>query len=419
MTSSSRIQAFSKRAARSLARRMRDFAEVEPEGFDLDDIPSSEVALYFADGVPKLYQLTQWLPVFEASSDMTTIVVVRQIETFNALRGATSLRVLLVPRYEDLMALYDRADFRAVIYVNNGWTNFQSLSFQQAVHIHVNHGESDKICMVSNQAKAYDKVFVAGEAAVRRHAAAIAWFDPTHLVRVGRPQLDLPVASPLGAHAGATITYAPTWEGEDDANNYTSVDCYGPRIIEAALAQPGARVIYKPHPRVLTSNDPGVRAGHQQIMAALSRASQADPTRGHAALPNADVLGVLQSTDLLIADVSSVTLDHLYLRPDAPIMLCDRRSRREQLRADAPLAAVVPVIDSDSIDALASDLASLLASDPNRESRAALRDHYFDTLEPGRSTERFWNELRLAITAHDSALGELSRLRIVTTGDPT
>lgn len=419
MTTTSRMRTFSKRVARSLARRMRDFAEVEPEGFDLDDIPSSEVALYFADGVPKLYQLTQWLPVFEASTDMTTIVVVRQIDTFNALRGATSLRVLLVPRYEDLMALYDRADFHAVIYVNNGWTNFQSLSFQQAVHIHVNHGESDKICMVSNQAKAYDKVFVAGEAAVRRHAAAIAWFDPSHLVRVGRPQLDLPVTSPLGFHAGSTITYAPTWEGEDDANNYTSVDCYGARIIEAALAQPGARVIYKPHPRVLTSDDPGVRTGHQQIMAAISRAAQADPSRGHAALPNADILGVLQSTDLLISDVSSVTLDHLYLRPDSPIMLCDRRSRREQLLADAPLAAVVPVIDNDSIDALTSGLASLLASDPNRKSRAALRDHYFDTLEPGRSTERFWSELRLAITAHDSALGELSRLRIVTTGDPT
>ena len=28
-----------------------------------------------------------------------------------------------------------------------------------------------------------------------------------------------------------TITYAPTWEGEDDANNYTSVDRYGPRIV--------------------------------------------------------------------------------------------------------------------------------------------------------------------------------------------
>ena len=417
MTQQSRMRTFSKRVARSLARRMREFAEVAPEGFDLNDIPSSEVALYFADGVPKLYQLTQWLPVFEASSEITTIVVVRQIDTFNALRGATSLRVLLVPRYEDLMALYDRADFRAVIYVNNGWTNFQSLSFQQAVHIHVNHGESDKICMVSNQAKAYDKVFVAGEAAVRRHSAAIAWFDTSHLVRVGRPQLDLLVPSPLGECAGPTITYAPTWEGEDDANNYTSIDLYGPRIIEAALAQPGARVIYKPHPRVVSSTDPGVKAGHQQVMSALARAAQAEPARGHAALPDADILGVLQSTDLLIADVSSVTLDHLYLRPAAPIVLCDRRSSREQLVADAPIAAVVPVIDSSSIGSLTTTLTALLESDPDHEARTGLRNHYFDTLEPGRSTERFWSELRQAINQHDSALGELSRLRVVTTGD--
>ena len=154
-------------------------------------------------------------------------------------------------------------------------------------------------------------------------------------------------------------------------------------------------------------------------MASLSRAAEAEPDRGHTALLTADILGVLQSTDLLIADVSSVTLDHLYLRPDSPIMLCDRRSRRDQLLEDAPLAAVVPVIDNDSIGALTGSLASLLASDPDRASRAALRDHYFDTLEPGRSTERFWSELRLAITQHDSALGELSRLRIVTTGDPT
>lgn len=405
-----------RRAVGSLARRLRNFAEAEPAGYDLNDIPSSDLALYFPDGAPKLYQLIQWLPVFEASDETRTIVVVRQVDAFNALQGKTSLRVLLVPNYEDLMALYSRADFRAVIYVNNGWTNFQSLAFQEAVHIHVNHGESDKICMVSNQAKAYDKVFVAGEAAVQRHASAIAWFDTSHLVRIGRPQLDLPVTSPLADQDGPTITYAPTWEGEDAANNYTSVDRYGIRIIEAALAQPGVRVIYKPHPRVLISTDPGVRSGHRQIMSALSQAAKADPTRGHAALPNADILGILRSTDLLIADVSSVTLDHLYLRPAAPIMLCDRRTDREQIIADTPLAAIVPVIDDDSIASLAADLGTLLTDDPDASARTALRHHYFDNLEPGQSTERFWSELRQAIAQHDSALGKLSRRRIVTKG---
>jgi hypothetical protein len=417
--SPSPVTTFSKRIARGLARRMRDFADVQPEGFELDDIPSAQVALYFPDGVPKLYQLTQWLPVFEASTDMVTIVVVRQIETYQALVGSTSLRVLLVPRYEDLMALYDRADFHAVIYVNNGWTNFQSLSFQQAVHIHVNHGESDKICMVSNQAKAYDRVFVAGEAAVRRHAAAIAWFDTSRLVRVGRPQLDLDIASPLPECAGPTITYAPTWEGEDDANNYTSVDLFGPAIIAAALAQPGSRVVYKPHPRVADSSDAGVKSGHQQIVAMLTKARQLDPSRGHAVLLNTDVLGVIRATDLLVADVSSVTLDHLYLRPDAPIMLTDRRSDRAQLTRDAPVAAAVPVVDNTSIGTLAASMEVLLTDDTLRTERRAMRTLYFGSLEPGQSTEHFWNEINLAIAQHDSALSELSRIRIVTTGEST
>ena len=407
------VKGFAKKAARGVARRMREFGAVEPEGFDLDDVPSADVALYFADGPTKLYQLTQWLPVFEAHPSMRTIVVVRHVETYRTLLGITSLRVLLVPRYEVLMALYDRADFHAVVYVNNGWTNFQSLSFQQAVHIHVNHGESDKICMVSNQAKAYDRVFVAGEAAIRRHAAALAWFDPSHLVRVGRPQLDLPVPPAVPAFDGPTITYAPTWEGEDDANNYTSVDRYGPRIIAAALAQDGARVLYKPHPRVAESRDDGMARAHQEILRAMDEAIARDPSRGHAVLASGDVLGVIRCTDLMIADVSSVTLDHLYLRPDAPIVLCDRRSDRARLLDDAPVASGAHVVDETTIGALADDLARLLADDPMRDRRRELRDLYFDALAPGESTERFWDELSRAITEHDAALRALSRVRVI------
>lgn len=407
-----------KRIARGLSRRLRDFGEVAPEGFDLESVPSADIALYFADGLPKLYQLTQWLPVLEAERGLTTIVVVRQVEVFQALQGLTGLRVLLVPTYEHLMAMYDRADFHAVIYVNNSWTNFQSLAFQQAVHVHVNHGESDKICMVSNQAKAYDRVFVAGEAAVRRHQAALAWFDLAHLVRVGRPQLDLDIASPLEPSPGPTITYAPTWEGEDEANNYTSIDRFGVRIIEAALAQPGARVAYKPHPRVPESETPSVRRAHRQIMSRMAQAAREHPERGHRVLLDADMLGVIRGTDLLVSDVSSVTLDHLYLRPEAPIVLCDRRSDRGRLLADAPVAAAVHVVDDASIAALAGDLGTLLGADTQREARLRMRDHYFDGLAPGESTARFWAALRAEIRGHDQALGELSRVRVTTTGDP-
>lgn len=392
---------------------MRDLGQVEPEGFDLDDIPRADVALYFPDGPPKLYQLAQWLPVFEAHADLTTLVIVRQVEAYDALVGRTSLRVILVPRYENLMALLDRADFHAVVYVNNGWTNFQALSFQRAVHIHVNHGESDKICMVSNQAKAYDKVFVAGEAAVRRHRAALAWFDESHLVRVGRPQLDLRIPAALTPSDRTTITYAPTWEGEDEANNYTSVDRYGPRIIDAALAQPGVRVVYKPHPRVADSEDSGVQRGHAAIVRAIDAAIVRDPGAGHAVLLDEDVLGVLRSTDLLIADISSVTLDHLYLRPHAPIVLTDRRSDRDALMTDSPVAAGAHIVDESTIDSLADDLSRILHSDDQAVRRTELRHLYFDGLEPGESTARFWRELQRAIDEHDAALASLSKVRTI------
>jgi hypothetical protein len=378
------------------------FGAVEPAGFDLEAVPSAPIAVYFADPPEKLYQLTQWLPIFEDHESMRTIVVVRHIETYRQLLGITTLPVLLVPRYEVLMALYDRADFHAVIYVNNGWTNFQSLAFQQAVHIHVNHGESDKICMVSNQAKAYDRVFIAGEAAQRRHAAALAWFDQGVLVRVGRPQLDRVKASRASRQ---TITYAPTWEGEDEVNNYTSVDRYGPQIIAAAIAQ-GAHIVYKPHPRILLSDDPGVKLGHQQILALLGD--------DHEYAPDADILPILAETDVLIADVSSVTLDHLYLRPDAALILCDRRSDREALIADAPIAASAHVLDADSIGTLEADIAHLIANPAQQQGRADLRNLYFDGLQPGQSTERFWSELERAISEHDSALQGLSRTRVIT-----
>ena len=76
-------------------------------------------------------------------------------------------------RLNDLTALYAGADLKCAVYVNNGVSNFQSLAAPTMLHVHVNHGESDKLSMVSNQAKAYDRVFVAGEAAVRRHRAAV------------------------------------------------------------------------------------------------------------------------------------------------------------------------------------------------------------------------------------------------------
>ncbi len=268
---------------------------------------------------------------------------------------------------------------------------------RRMLHVHVNHGESDKVCMVSNQVKAYDRVFVAGEAAVRRHRAALMEFDESKLVPVGRPQLDLRPAPLLPPSTQRTILYAPTWEGENASNNYTSVDTLGLAIVEAALAVPDVRLIYKPHPRVAVSPIPDIAAAHREIVRRVTRA-------GHLVVEQGDILAVFPGCDLMITDVSSVGLDFLYLRPDQPMFVADRYDDREKLHTDAPISRCADVVDSATVGTLTETLTARLADDEYRQARAAVRALYFGDLAPGESTTRFLAAIDDAVTVRDTHL---------------
>ncbi len=212
---------------------------------------------YFADDPTRVYQLLQWLPVLETLDHRHPVgLVLRDQESAALVQGRTELPVFVAPSFPELTALYDDLDADIVLYVNNSIFNFQSLIDGRLLHVHVNHGESDKQSMASNNAKAYDRVFVAGEAAVQRHEAGLMEFDIGRLVRVGRPQLDLRPVSLLPPTPRRTVLYAPTWEGDAEYNDYTSVDVMGPAIVRAVLDVPDVRLVYKPHPKVVTSTAP-------------------------------------------------------------------------------------------------------------------------------------------------------------------
>src|SRR6185369_12310632 len=197
---------------------------VAPAGFTAGEGAPGEVIVYFGDDPRRLYQLRQWLPVFERLHRRHPVLLVTRDQRTYAelvnteLAGSTTLPCVLAPAFADLVDLYENSDHKVAIYVNNSAQNFQSLVGRRMLHIHVNHGESDKICMVSNQVKAYDRVFIAGEAARRRHRAALMEFDEAKLVPVGRPQLDLRPVPVLASSTQRTVLYAPTWEGENASN---------------------------------------------------------------------------------------------------------------------------------------------------------------------------------------------------------
>jgi CDP-glycerol glycerophosphotransferase (TagB/SpsB family) len=259
--------------------------------------------------------------------------------------------------------------------------------------------------MVSNQVKAYDRVFVAGEAAVRRHRAALLEFDESKLVRVGRPQLDLRPAPVLPPTDRRTILYAPTWEGENAANNYTSVDVHGEAIVAAALAVPNARVVYKPHPRVANSPTPAIQRAHQRIVELLARTGNRYET-------SPDILAVFPGCDLMITDVSSVGLDFLYLRGDRPLFIADRYDDPDRLRADAPISRSADVINSATIGSLTDTLAARLAVDTHRAVRADIRRFYFGDLAPGESTDRFLAAVGEAIALRARLLDTTAELEV-------
>jgi hypothetical protein len=113
----------------------------------------------------------------------------------------------------------------------------------------------------------------------------------------------------------------------------------------------------------------------------------------------------------LISDISSVTLDYLYLRPSGAIFLSDRRNNRVELEAESPVAKAAYIIDSSSLAQLSQTLSKVLARDELFNQRQEVCRYYFGGIEAGASTAAFYRELEKTITEHDLAVSQLSRVR--------
>ncbi|MEQ6902205.1 CDP-glycerol glycerophosphotransferase family protein [Nocardioides sp. YIM 152588] len=372
------------------------------------------VIAYFADDPSRTYQLVQWLPVLELLDHEHPVgLVLRNHDSAAIVRQRTSLPVEVLPEFSALTERYADLDAKVVLYCNNSMYNFQSLLDTRKLHVHINHGESDKQSMASNNAKAYDRVFVAGEAAVQRLDAGLMAFDLGKVVRIGRPQLDLRPAPLIPPTTRRTVLYAPTWEGDADYNDYTSVDTMGPEVIEAILAVPDTRVVYKPHPKVTTSQTQAIRDGHRRILELVARAAAEEPDAGHVAVISGDILAVMPDCDAMVSDVSSVGLDWLYLRTERPIFVTDRHHDPERLRQEVPVSRCADVVDAEGgldVAGLTALLASRLEHDEHHLARVAMRHHYFDDNQIGDSTQRFIAEVGALVVLRDVLLGEADPL---------
>nr|WP_243274893.1 hypothetical protein [Streptomyces albus] len=233
------------------------------------------IGMYFSGGGASAYQANMWLSTL-AALDGRPLIVLRERFMVQKI-DITDVPIVCVPKVSHLMRL-ERSTLRVLLHPANSGKTAQVLRIPTLKHAFINHGESDKLSSCNPYAKAYDQVWVAGEAARERYALAEVGVEDKDVVEVGRPQL-APIEAagtrPVGSREGyLTVLYAPTWEGFTDDPANTSVLVAGEAIVAALLADPKVRLLYKPHPMTGTV-DPRAGEADRCIRALVERANAA------------------------------------------------------------------------------------------------------------------------------------------------
>ncbi|MFF4155983.1 hypothetical protein [Streptomyces sp. NPDC001678] len=229
------------------------------------------IGMYFSGGTTSAYQANMWLSTLGAL-DGNPLIVLRERFMMQKIE-ATDVPVLCIPKVVHLMAL-EKSSLKMMLHPANSGKTSQVLRMPSIKHAFVNHGESDKLSSCNPYAKAYDEVWVAGPAARERYQLADIGVEDKDVVEVGRPQLAPIEPAAGGTPAGPylTVLYAPTWEGWDGNPGNTSVMLAGENIVRALLADPGVRLLYKPHP-MTGSVDPRAGRADQRIQALIRQAT--------------------------------------------------------------------------------------------------------------------------------------------------
>lgn len=349
---------------------------------------SIRIAVYFADGPVNLYQVRQWYaPLAALAAEYPVAIVTRSPSATLALLDEAPVPVVYCRSVLDLERFVAQQELRMVLYVNQNMKNFQMFRYGRMWHVFINHGESDKMYMTTNQFKAYDYALVAGQAAIDRLGRKLWDFDVARrAIPIGRPQADHFVGDlPYPDDERTVILYAPTWEGDRPAAAYGSIASHGVALAAAVLASPRHRLVYRPHPRSGVLSRP-YREAHEQIVAAIAAANAADPGAAHVYDDGPSLGWQLAAADVAVTDISAMVYDRL--ATGKPILVARPESPEADVDETGFLGAVDWLRAEDAGDILAR--ADRALDDPGaRAELAHWSEHYFGDTTPGAATARF------------------------------
>lgn len=383
----------SKRAVK-LAKRVlkgrRAYFELKGLLAERGELPEQRfrVGVYFADSDVNMYQMRQWYaPLQELAKTHPVVLIARNAAGALQLMRESELDVAFVPKVTGIEKFIETQQLDVILYVNQNTRNFQMMRYGERWHVFINHGESDKMYMTSNQYKTYDYALVAGDAARARLAKALWQYDvESRTMAIGRPQADHLDGDPAYTPDDRTVVfYAPTWEGDRPAASYGSVLTHGETLVRQLIATGRHRVIYRPHPRSGVVS-PEFGAANERIIAMLAEANQADSSAQHV-YDESPVLGwQLRVPDVAICDISAMVYDRL--ATGRPLMVTRPLSPEAEIDEGGYLS-VCEWLDAAETPDIVEVLDRVIGDTVARERLGEWSTRYFGDTSPGAPTRRF------------------------------
>ncbi|KAA1423694.1 hypothetical protein FE697_008950 [Mumia zhuanghuii] len=373
--------------------RMRAGRRIEAELPGAVTRYAPEAVVYTAWPEDGTHQVTMWLPYLQRT-ERRLLIVARHNFPAELLAEHTDLPIVVRRGSRDLDDVVVPS-LTTAFYVNASSGNSIFVRHNQITHVFLGHGDSDKPTSYNPTHAMYDRIFAAGEAAVRRYAAHGVSIPREKFDVVGRPQVEGVDRFDGPVPEKPTVLYAPTWRGHVDETAYHSLPI-GVSIVRGLLAR-GATVVFRPHPfsyRFDTDTDT-IRAIHQLLREDAERTGR-QHVYGERAERSMSIFDCINAADAMVSDVSSVVVDWLF--SGKPFAMTAMTENGSDFAAHYPIASAAYVIEGDAAN-LDVALDALLGDDPLALERRSVRADYLGDFAADGYSDVFVDRAREIIDA--------------------
>ncbi len=196
--------------------------------------------------------LNFWMPYFDCVYDYT-IILVRNLELYHwVMDNYPKFSIVYAKNGTDVDSFFSNLHYcRNVYYSSNTGNTLHTLKFNELKHIFLGHGDSDKSASAHKYFRAYDEIWVAGQAHIDRFKNAGFPIEQMQFVKVGRPSLRKILE--IGEQHWSkrmliNFLYLPTWEGVYEEGNYSSVEISDQILYLLSSLFPNSNINVKFHP---------------------------------------------------------------------------------------------------------------------------------------------------------------------------